>query len=68
METENATVGGGGNERSKSVVVEGDEIKDSRKCLLCPVEGDAACMVRLLCPYNHTPNVKRLKCLFMLAT
>ena len=49
METESATPttkgGDGGEERSKSVV-NGDEVKDNRKCLLCPVEGDAGCMVR----------------------
>jgi hypothetical protein len=46
METGSATpTGVGGEERSKSVV-EGDEVKDNRKCLLCPVEGDAGCMVR----------------------
>ena len=49
METESATPttttgGGGGGDRSKSVV-NGDEVKDNRKCLLCPVEGDAGCMV-----------------------
>ena len=49
METESATpiTGAGGEERSQSVV-KGDEVKDNRKCLLCPVEGDAECMVRWL--------------------
>ena len=59
METESATPttttggggggGGGGGERSKSVV-NGDEVKDNRKCLLCPVEGDAGCMVSKMAP------------------
>ena len=58
METESATPtitsGGSGEERSKSVA-DGDKVKDNRKCLLCPVEGDAGCMVRWLRPYDHTP-------------
>lgn len=60
MEIESATPTtrgeSGSEERSKSIV-NGDEFKDNRKCLLCPVEGDAGCMVRYNSTHMTTPLV-----------